>query len=93
MGMVTGDFSHIGGGDGVAKPDGGSPVAIPSRAWAKGGADGPAQPGTKCRSDRAGPMAGGPCLAVPGPGRAGWTFWLSIPGFAIEGCDSTRCKS
>lgn len=38
--MVTGDFSHIGGGDGVAKPDGGSPVAIPSRAWARGAADG-----------------------------------------------------
>ncbi|EEC67116.1 hypothetical protein OsI_33921 [Oryza sativa Indica Group] len=25
-------------------------------------------------------MAGGPCLVVPGPGRAGWAFWPSILG-------------
>lgn len=62
MGMVTGDFSHIGGGDGVAKPDGGSPVAIPSRAWARGAADGR----TAARCDRPAPMVGGRALSCLG---------------------------
>lgn len=29
MGKVTGDFSELGGRDGVVKPGGGSPIAIP----------------------------------------------------------------
>lgn len=46
--------------------------------------------GTKCQSGRANPMAGGPCLVVPGPGRAGWAFWPSInhPITAFEPSDT-----
>lgn len=74
--MVTGDFSHIGGGDGVAKPDGGSPVAILA-CWARCGDGRHARRSRRSTSARWLVGRALPCLgrAVPG-GPFGYLYLL-----------------